>query len=122
MKVALEQATMAQRGSSDNTSTLSLISALDGGGWFNATPRLQPQERIPGTHCIGGWVGPRAGLNGCGNLAPTGIRSPDRPARSESLYRLSYPGPRPINSPQPKPNIREKQKNINHVVFRHRGK
>ena len=25
------------------------------------------------------------------NLARTGIRSPDRPARSESLYRLSYP-------------------------------
>jgi hypothetical protein len=24
---------------------------------------------------------------------PTGIRSPDRPARSKSLYRLSYPGP-----------------------------
>jgi hypothetical protein len=24
---------------------------------------------------------------------PTGIRSQDRPARSESLYRLSYPGP-----------------------------
>jgi hypothetical protein len=24
---------------------------------------------------------------------PTGIRSPDRPARSESLYRLRYPGP-----------------------------
>ena len=24
--------------------------------------------------------------------SPTGIRSPDRPARSESLYRLSYPG------------------------------
>ena len=27
------------------------------------------------------------------NLASTGIRSPDLPARSESLYRLSYPGP-----------------------------
>jgi hypothetical protein len=27
------------------------------------------------------------------NLAPTGIRSPDCPARSESLYRLRYPGP-----------------------------
>jgi hypothetical protein len=27
------------------------------------------------------------------NLAPTGIRSPDRPSRSQSLYRLSYPGP-----------------------------
>ena len=24
---------------------------------------------------------------------PTGIRSPDRPARIESLYRLSHPGP-----------------------------
>jgi len=24
---------------------------------------------------------------------PTGIRFPDRPARSESLYRLSYPSP-----------------------------
>jgi hypothetical protein len=33
-------------------------------------------------------VGPRAGAE---NLAPTGIRSPDRPARSQSLYRLSYP-------------------------------
>jgi hypothetical protein len=28
------------------------------------------------------------------NLAPTEIRFPDRPARSQSLYRLSYPGPR----------------------------
>jgi hypothetical protein len=28
------------------------------------------------------------------NLAPTGIRSPDLPARSQSLYRLSYPGPK----------------------------
>ena len=27
---------------------------------------------------------------------PTGIRSPDRPARSQSLYRLSYPGPQVI--------------------------
>jgi hypothetical protein len=33
-------------------------------------------------------VGLRAGL------ASNGIRSPDRPARSESLYRLSSPGPR----------------------------
>jgi hypothetical protein len=27
------------------------------------------------------------------NLNPTGIRSPDRPARSESLYRMSLRGP-----------------------------
>ena len=30
---------------------------------------------------------------GAESLAPTGIRSPDRPACSESLYRLSYPDP-----------------------------
>jgi hypothetical protein len=29
---------------------------------------------------------------GAENLAPNGIRSPDRPPRSESLYRLPYPG------------------------------
>ena len=48
----------------------------------------------PGTHCTRGWVGPRAGLDGCGKSRPppTGIRSPDRPARRESLYRLSYHG------------------------------
>jgi hypothetical protein len=38
-------------------------------------------------------VGPRDSLDGCGISRPTGIRSPDHPARSESLYRLSYPGP-----------------------------
>ena len=40
-------------------------------GWVvNATPRpLYPQER-PGTRCIGGWVGPRAGLDGCGKSRP----------------------------------------------------
>jgi hypothetical protein len=30
---------------------------------------------------------------GAENLAPTGIPSPDRPSRSQSLYRLSYRGP-----------------------------
>jgi len=40
-------------------------------GWVvNATPRpLYPRER-PGTHCIRSWVGPRAGLEGCGNSRP----------------------------------------------------
>jgi len=43
-------------------STPSLTSALDWGeGVVNATPRpFYPRER-PGTYCIGGWVGPRAG-------------------------------------------------------------
>jgi hypothetical protein len=39
-------------------------------------------------------VGLRAGLKGAENLAPTRIRFPDRPARSESLYRLRHPCPR----------------------------
>jgi hypothetical protein len=26
-------------------------------------PRFSPGERTPGTHCTGGWVGPRAGLD-----------------------------------------------------------
>ena len=39
-------------------------------------------------------MGPRAGLDGCEkSRPPTGIRSPDRPALSESLYRLRSPGP-----------------------------
>ena len=40
-------------------------------------------------------MGLRAGLDWCGKSHPTGIRSPDRPARRQSLYRLSYTGPQP---------------------------
>jgi hypothetical protein len=58
------------------------------------TPAALPPGKRPGTHCTGDWVGPRAGLEGC----PTEIRSPDRPARSESLYRLSYRGPQHENN------------------------
>jgi hypothetical protein len=36
-------------------------------------------------------VAPGSVWKGAENLVPTGIRSPDRPARSESLYLLSYP-------------------------------
>jgi hypothetical protein len=52
-----------------------------------------PRGRRPGTHRTGGWVGSWAGLDGCGKSRPsTGIRSPDLPALSESLHRLSCPG------------------------------
>jgi len=67
----------------------------------NATPRaLYPRER-PGTNCTGGWVGPSAGVDGCRKSrfhADFFFRSPDRPARSESLYQLSYPGPEQLAS------------------------
>jgi hypothetical protein len=59
----------------------------------NITPRpLYPRE-IAGTHFIGGWVSPQAVWADAKNLAPTGIRSPDRPGHRESLYRLRNPDP-----------------------------
>ena len=43
-----------------------MTSALRLGWAVSATSRpLYPRER-PGTHCTGGWVGLRAGLDGCG--------------------------------------------------------
>ena len=61
-------------------------------GWvFNATPRpLTPRrDPIPIVYEAGWALGPV--WTGAENLAVTGIQSLDRPARSESLYRLSYP-------------------------------
>jgi hypothetical protein len=41
-----------------------LTSALVGGKWSASRPcRFTPGERAPGTHLIGGWVDPRAGLD-----------------------------------------------------------
>jgi hypothetical protein len=38
--------------------------ALDGDKWSASRPgRFTPMERAPGTHWIGGWVGPRAFLD-----------------------------------------------------------
>jgi len=40
------------------------------GGWSTSHPgRLYPRERT-GTHCTGGWVGPRDGLDSCGKSLP----------------------------------------------------
>jgi hypothetical protein len=46
-----------------------------------------------GTHYIEGSLTPRVGLDWCGKSHRTGIRSPDCPARSESLYWQWYRGP-----------------------------
>jgi hypothetical protein len=50
-----------------------------------------------GTHWIGGWVDPRAGLDDVEKkkfltLLGLELRPLGRPARSQSLYRLRYPG------------------------------
>jgi len=47
-------------------------------------PAVLYSRKRPGTHCTGGWVSPRAGLDRCGKSRPIGIRSPDRPTRSQS--------------------------------------
>ena len=51
-------------------------------GWVvNATPlQLYPSER-PGTHCKGDWVGPRAGLDGCGKSRRHRDSIPGPPSR-----------------------------------------
>jgi len=41
-----------------------LTSELDGGEWSASRPgHFTPTERVPGTHWIGGWVGPRTELD-----------------------------------------------------------
>jgi hypothetical protein len=42
---------------------------MEVGGERHAPVTLSPGKR-PGTHCIGGWVGPKAGLDGCGKSLP----------------------------------------------------
>jgi len=55
-------------------------------------PAALPRESDPvPTVQEAGWV-PGPGWTGAEDLVPTEIRSPDRLARSESLYRLRYPG------------------------------
>jgi hypothetical protein len=52
---------------------------------------------LVGGERIGGWVGPRTGLDDMEKrkfltLTVLELRSLGRPARSQSLYRLHYPG------------------------------
>jgi hypothetical protein len=45
-------------------SLIVLTFVLDGGKWSASRPgRFIPGERGSGTHRLGGWVGPRAGLH-----------------------------------------------------------
>ena len=53
-------------------------------------PAALPPAALPPVPTVkyGAWA-PGAEWAGAANLASSGTRSPDRPARSESLYRLS---------------------------------
>jgi hypothetical protein len=68
------------------------------GEWSASCPcRFTHGERAPATHWIGGWVDPRASLDEVEKkkfltLPVLELRPLGRPARSQSLYRLRYPG------------------------------
>jgi hypothetical protein len=75
------------------SSTLSFNSTLDGvGGQCHAPVAVPPgRTRYQLFWRLGGPQGRSGRVRKIS--PPTGIRYPDRPARSESLPRLSYPGP-----------------------------
>jgi len=64
-------------------------------GWLvNATPRpLFTPGKDPALIVQEAEWAPGPVWTGAEKLAPIGIRSPDRPTRSQSLYRQSYPAP-----------------------------
>jgi hypothetical protein len=60
-------------------------------GQRHAPAALYPRGKDPGTHWIGGWVGPRAGLDAGARrkiICPCRGSNPDRPARSQTQYCL----------------------------------
>jgi hypothetical protein len=69
------------------SSTFSLTSALNGVGGQRQPRPFSPKKDPAPIVQQAGWVAGPVRI-GALNLTPTGIRSPDRPARSESLYRL----------------------------------
>ena len=80
------------------SSTLSLTSALDRGGWSTPSPgRFTSGKDLVPIALEARWV-PEPVWTGEENLVPTGIRSPERPVRSFSLYGLQHTGPHVLSS------------------------
>jgi hypothetical protein len=75
-----------------------LTLALVGGDWSGTRlGRFTLGDRVPGTHWIEGWVGPRASLDDVERrkilpLLGLELRPLGRPTHSQPLYRLRYPG------------------------------
>ena len=68
-----------------------MTAALEGGWVVSSTPRpyfTPGKDPLPIVQAAGWAPGP---VWTGGKSRPTGIRFPDRPARTQSLYRLSYP-------------------------------
>jgi hypothetical protein len=79
------------RGGSEGIALLILNLSARRGWMVSTTPRpLYPGNDLVPTVQEAGWA-PGPVWTCAKNLVPTGIRSPDRSAVSQSLYRLSYP-------------------------------
>jgi hypothetical protein len=66
-------------------------------GQLHDSAALGPGKETPGTHWIGGLVGPSAGLDDAKKrksfiLPGLELQPLDRPSRSQSLYQVLYPG------------------------------
>jgi hypothetical protein len=70
-----------------------LTSALVGDEWSASRPsRFTPWDRVTGTHYIGGWVGPRTGLDDVQkrkNLAPAETGTPTPPPSNPVASRCT---------------------------------
>jgi hypothetical protein len=70
---------------------------MESNGQLHAPATSSSGKEPPGTHWVGGWVGPRVGVHDVEKrkfLTPPGLelRLLGSPARSQSLNQLSYPG------------------------------
>ena len=94
------------QGEQGYSSTLSSLRHQKGvRGQRHAPAALYPRER-PGTHCTGGWVGPRTGLERCGK---------------PHLHRDSIPGPsslQPVAIPTTPPGPHTRWNRVVNVSFR----
>ena len=95
VKFSLEQGTKAQKGVE-----VQLYSFFNLGTRWDERSTPRPDRFTPEKEPVpivqeAGWA-PGPVWTGAENPVRTGIRSPDRSARSKSLNRLSYPGPQPV--------------------------
>ena len=89
------------------------LGTLDGGGWSTPRPgRFYPVKNPVPIAQEAGW-GSQPVWIGAENLATSGIRSPDLPAFSESLYRLRHPGSQNHRTKTTKSRVRIRLKGEN---------
>ena len=95
-KFTLEQPTKAQTGSRRLALLFLQLLAPDEGGLSTPRPGCFTSGKDPIPIVLEAGWSPEPVWTGAEKLSPTGTRSPDLPARSQSLYRLCYSGHRDL--------------------------